>query len=116
MLRKRAAKGKPTPALDEMPDLNSDLVLVWEIFSNLHSQRGKKSIIAPIPGGGLSVFLEPEAISMHDLKSILDLYQVYGELAIEVMNLVLRLDAKFIEWKSKKRSEVQKDNKDGEEK
>lgn len=115
MLRKRAAKGKPTPALDDLPQLESDLMLVWEIFSNLHSQRGKRSVIAPMPGGGLSVFLEPESIKMRDIKAILDIYQIDGEFAVEIMNLILRLDDVFLVWERKKSNAKKQEGKDGKE-
>lgn len=112
MLLKRAEKGKPTPALELRPTLSSDELLPWELFAQLHSQRGKLSVIAPMPGGGLSVMMEPDMIKMADIKAALEIHQLYGEVALETLNLIQILDETYIAWEHKHgKKKLQKDGK-----
>ena len=81
-LRKRAAAGKPTPALDSQPELFEDLADVWELFWQLH--RSRQCGFGPCP------------LSVVDIRAALDLYAVADK--VESYELLVAMDQEWLQW------------------
>ncbi len=81
MLERRARRGKPTPALDAMPDLFDDLADVWECFWQLDAMRG-------VGAGG-----EPLALTMTDVAAALDVADVERGERRDWCRLIRAMDA-----------------------
>jgi len=83
-LEKRAAAGKPTPALKSRPDLYDDLVDVWELFWQLHKSR--------------QCGFGPSPLSVMDIKAATELYAVADP--VECYELIVSMDQEWLKWAS----------------
>ena len=110
MLLKRQESGKPTPAMEQLPNLSDDLVFFWEMFVKLHGRRGENSLIVPAAGGGLRVIITPNPLRVVDVKAMLDIHGARGEYAIEAMDLIFSMDEKYLEFESKTRERGSREN------
>jgi hypothetical protein len=66
MLERRVARGLPTPAFDNQPELFSDILPVWELFWELHAARRYDN--------GL-----PNVLTIVDIAAAMDMEQVERE-------------------------------------
>lgn len=99
MLLRRAAKGKRTPALERRPKLFDDLQPAWRAYAQLHHQRA-------IDGFG-----GPQPLAVVNIKAWLDLHEYSGDDAIDMLDLLLEMDASYRGWldrQSKSKDEEKK--------
>jgi hypothetical protein len=80
MLERRAARGRPTPALDEMPELFEDLEQLWTCFWQLDATR-RHGV------GG-----EPLALTMTDVAAALEMADVERSERMEWCSLISLMD------------------------
>jgi len=81
-LQKRAAAGKPTPALENMPELYEDLGGIWALFWQLHKSR--QSGFGPGP------------LSIQDIVAAIGLYQMPEP--VECFELIVAMDQEWLNW------------------
>lgn len=90
-LEKRAAAGKSTPALENRPELYSDLQDVWNNFWQLHQSR--QYGFGPCP------------LAVIDIVTYLELYSETDR--IERYELIVAMDQEWLKWAT---SKTEKDN------
>jgi len=83
-LNARSEAGKPTPALDNMPELYEDLEYVWESFWKLNKCRQY--------GYGPCPLLVGEILSMSEL------YDMAAADRLEYFDLVKSMDQEWLKW------------------
>ena len=87
-LEKRAAAGKPTPALENRPYVYEDLADVWQLFWQLH--RSRQCGFGPSP------------LSVTDITACLELYAVIGK--VECYELIVSMDQEWLKWADEQNS------------
>lgn len=83
-LIERNEAGKPTPALDNMPELYDDLEEIWSMFWKLHSCRSS--------GFGIN------SLSISDIETIFNWYEIADDERLEYFELIKAMDAVVIDW------------------
>lgn len=83
LLERRARRGKRVQALEDRPEVYTDLLPVWDGFCALHSARGNS--------------LGVEALRVQDIVGWLDLYGISGDERVERFELIRVLDDAWIE-------------------
>jgi len=87
-LQKRAAAGKPTPALENRPYVYEDLIDVWDVFCQL--QRCRQCAFGISPLGFRDIIA---AIEFHELPDKLD-----------AMELIVAMDQEWLKWADEQNS------------
>ncbi len=92
MLHKREDGGRPTPALDSMPELWPHNEEVWRAYAALNQKR-------PSSGFGLS------PISTEEIRHYIDIYQIEdAQRFIELINSMDRVQMNWVDQKVKERT------------
>jgi len=88
MLERRVAEGKPTPAMDNRPELYEDLQDVWLAFSELNQGR--------------SYGFGPNPISMRDIQAWLAMSDITdADEKMDFLYLIRAMDVAWLKWFAK---------------
>lgn len=95
-LERRARQGKPTPAIDNQPELFEDLIPVWEAFEDLAKAR-QRDLGTPLP------------ITFAEITAWLDLHGIEGhDTRLEWAGLIRALDETWLRIEGAKAEERRK--------
>lgn len=83
-LQKRFDAGKPTPALENKPDVFQDLEDVWELFWQLH--RCRQNGMGPSP------------LSVTDIVALFDICDISKVERLDTFELIKAMDVDWLAW------------------
>jgi len=85
LLEKRAKAGKPTPALENKPELFEGLITIWQAFEILHKRRAPGVAPVPLQSSEVMTWLKDHVILTFEER-------------LEWEELILALDDAWVYW------------------